>query len=62
MPSVSAILIVIAVIVCVLALIATAMCIVAAAGPKSDAEQAREDEAQAHYLSEYAKEHARKHL
>lgn len=62
MPSVSAILIVIAVIVCVLALIVTAMCITAAAGPKSDTEQAREDEAQTHYLSEYAKKHARKHL
>lgn len=62
MPSVSTILIVIAVIVCVLALIVTAMCIAAAAGPKSDAEQVREDEAQAHYLSEYAKKHAQKQL
>lgn len=62
MPSISAILIVIAVIMCVLALLAIAMCLTAAAGPKSEAERAREDEIQAHYLSEYAKEHARKHL
>lgn len=62
MPSISAILIVIAVIICVLALIATAMCLAAAGAPKSEAEQAREDEAQVRYLSEYAKERARKHL
>ena len=62
MPSISAILIVIAVIVCILALIAVAMCLAAAAGPRSDAERAREDEMQAHYLSEHAKEHARKRV
>lgn len=62
MPNISAVLIVIAVIVCVLALIAVAMCLAAATGPRSDAERAREDEVQARYLSEYAKEHARKHL
>lgn len=62
MPNVSAILIVIAVIVCILALIAVAMCLAAAAGPRSDAERALEDEAQARYLSEYAKEHARKRV
>ena len=62
MPSISAILIVIAVIACVIALIAVAMCLAAAGAPKSEAEQALEDEAQVRYLSEYAKEHARKRV
>lgn len=62
MPNISTILIVIAAIVCILALIAVAMCLAAAAGPRSDAERAREDEAQTRYLSEYAKEHARKRV
>ena len=62
MPNVSAILIVIAVIVCILALITVAMCIAAAGAPKNEAEQAREDEVQVRYLSEYAKKHVRKHL
>lgn len=62
MPNISTILIILAVIACVVALIAVAMCFAAAAGPKSDAERVREDEAQARYLSEYAKEHARKRV
>ena len=62
MPNVSAILIVVGIIAFVIALIAVAMCLAAATGPRSDAERALEDEVQARYLSEYAKEHARKRV
>ena len=62
MPSISTILIVLAVIACVLSLLVIAVCLATAARPKSAVEQAYEDEMQIRYLSEYAKERARKHV
>lgn len=60
MPSVSTILIVLAVIACVLALLVIAVCIATAARPKSAVEQAYEDEMQIRYLKERMKKHQRK--
>lgn len=61
MPSVSTILIVLAVIACALALLVIAVCIATAARPKSAVEQAYEDEMQIRYLKERMKKHPRKH-
>lgn len=60
MPSVSTILIVLAVIACVLALLAIAACLATAARPKSAVEQAYEDEMQIRYIKEHTKKHPRK--
>lgn len=60
MPSVSTILIVLAVIACVLALLAIAACLATAARPKSAMEQAYEDEMQIRYLKERMKKRPRK--
>lgn len=60
MPSVSTILIVLAVIPCVLALLVIAVCLATAARPKSAVEQAYEDEMQIRYLKERMKKHPRK--
>lgn len=60
MPSVSTILIILAVIACVLTLLVIAICLATAARPKSAVEQAYEDEMQVRYLKEHMKKHPRK--
>lgn len=60
MPSISTILIVLTVIAGVLALLVIAVCLATAARPKSDVEQAYEDEMQIRYLKEHTKKHPRK--
>lgn len=60
MPSISTILIILAVIACIPALLVIAICLATAARPKSAVEQAYEDEMQVRYLKEHMKKHPRK--